>query len=142
MKIAVVLGNRLSDDATPTRVLTERIGLTVDFYKRHSPDFVILSGGMANPKAGVSEAGAMKKMLDGLIPEDKLITESESLTTRQNALYSVPIALKLNAAEITVISSPEHIDRRYLNPIRLFRKTLKKHGARHIPVYTYKKCGE
>ncbi len=142
MKIAVVLGNRLSDDATPTRVLTERIGLTVDFYKRHSPDFVILSGGMANPKAGVSEAGAMKKMLDGLIPEDKLITESESLTTRQNALYSVPIALKLNAAEITVISSPEHIDRRYLNPIRLFRKTLKKHGARHIPVYAYKKCGE
>lgn len=142
MKIAVVLGNRLSDDATPTRVLTERIGLTVDFYKRHSPDFVILSGGMANPKAGVSEAGAMKKMLDGLIPEDKLITEPESLTTRQNALYSVPIALKLNAAEITVISSPEHIDRRYLNPIRLFRKTLKKHGARHIPVYAYKKCGE
>lgn len=142
MKIAVVLGNRLSDDATPTRVLTERIGLTVDFYKRHSPDFVILSGGMANPKAGVSEAGAMKKMLDGLIPEDKLITESESLTTRQNALYSVPIALKLNAAEITVISSPEHIDRRYLNPIRLFRKKLKKHGARHIPVYAYKKCGE
>lgn len=142
MKIAVVLGNRLSDDATPTRVLTERIGLTVDFYKRHSPDFVILSGGMANPKAGVSEAGAMKKMLDGLIPEDKLITESESLTTRQNALYSVPIALKLNAAEITVISSPEHIDRRYLNPIRLFRKTLKKHGARHISVYAYKKCGE
>lgn len=142
MKIAVVLGNRLSDDATPTRVLTERIGLTVDFYKRHSPDFVILSGGMANPKAGVSEAGAMKKMLDGLIPEDKLITESESLTTRQNALYSVPIALKLNAAEITVISSPEHIDRRYPNPIRLFRKTLKKHGARHIPVYAYKKCGE
>lgn len=142
MKIAVVLGNRLSDDATPTRVLTERVGLTVDFYKRHSPDFVILSGGMANPKAGVSEAGAMKKMLDGLIPEDKLITESESLTTRQNALYSVPIALKLNAAEITVISSPEHIDRRYLNPIRLFRKTLKKHGARHIPVYAYKKCGE
>ena len=142
MKIAVVLGNRLSDDATPTRVLTERIGLTVDFYKRHSPDFVILSGGMANPKAGVSEAGAMKKMLDGLIPEDKLITESESLTTRQNALYSVPIALKLNAAEITVISSPEHIDRRYLNPIRLFRKTLKKHGARHIPVYAYKKCGK
>ena len=142
MKIAVVLGNRLSDDATPTRVLTERIGLTVDFYKRHSPDFVILSGGMANPKAGVSEAGAMKKMLDGLIPEDKLITESESLTTRQNALYSVPIALKLNAAEITVISSPEHIDRRYLNPIRLFRKTLKKHGARHIPVYAYIKCGE
>ena len=142
MKIAVVLGNRLSDDATPTRVMTERIGLTVDFYKRHTPDFVILSGGMANPKAGVSEAGAMKKMLDGLIPEDKLITESESLTTRQNALYSVPIALKLNAAEITVISSPEHIDRRYLNPIRLFRKTLKKHGARHIPVYAYKKCGE
>lgn len=142
MKIAVVLGNRLSDDATPTRVLTERIGLTVDFYKRHSPDFVILSGGMANPKAGVSEAEAMKKMLDGLIPEDKLITESESLTTRQNALYSVPVALKLNATEITVISSPEHIDRRYLNPVRLFLKALKKRGARHIPVYTYKKCGE
>ena len=142
MKIAVVLGNRLSDDAMPTRVLTERIGLTVDFYKRHSPDFVILSGGMANPKAGVSEAGAMKKMLEGYIPEDKLITESESLTTRQNALYSVPVALKLNATEITVISSPEHIDRRYLNPVRLFLKALKKRGARHIPVYAYKKCGE
>lgn len=142
MKIAVVLGNRLSDDASPTRALTERIGLTADFYKRFSPDFVILSGGMANPKAGVSEAEVMKKMLEGTIPRDKLITESESLTTRQNALFSVPIALKLNAAEITVISSPEHIDRRYLNPIRLFRKTLKKRGARHIPVYAYKKCGE
>lgn len=142
MKIAVVLGNRLLDDAAPTRALKERIGLAIDFYERHSPDFVILSGGAANPKAGVIEAEAMKKMLDGLIPEDKLITESESLTTRQNALYSVPIALKLKAEEITVVSSPEHIDRRYLNPIRLFRKTLKKHGARHIPVYAYKKCGE
>ena len=142
MKIAVVLGNRLLDDAAPTRALKERIGLAIDFYERHSPDFVILSGGMANPKAGVTEAEVMKKVLEGYIPEDKLITESESLTTRQNALYSVPVALKLNATEITVISSPEHIDRRYLNPVRLFLKALKKRGARHIPVYAYKKCGE
>lgn len=142
MKVAVVLGNRLSDDGAPTPALTERIRLAADFYERHSPDFVILSGGIANPKAGVSEAEAMKKMLRGLIPEGKLITESRSLTTRQNALYSVPVALKLNATEIAVISSPEHIDRRYLNPMRLFRKALKKHGARHIQLYAYKKSGE
>lgn len=139
MKIAVVLGNRLNDDASPGEALKQRIELTKSFYNAESPDFVVLSGGVANPKAGVSEAEVMKKMLTGAIPEEKLVTESESLTTRQNALYSVPLALKLNATEITVISSPEHIDRRYLNPVRLFRKALKRRGAGHIPLFAYKK---
>ena len=41
--------------------------------------------------------------------------ESASLTTRQNALFSVPIAAAMGAKEIVVLSDRKHILRWYLN---------------------------
>lgn len=139
MNVAVVLGNRMLSGGEISVKTAERLALAIEYYNAEKPDFVILSGGLANPKAGITEAEAMRKALHGAIPEDKLISEDRSLTTAENARFSVPIALGLGADRITLISSEDHLKRRYLNPVRLFRKYLKRRGAPHVALYTYKK---
>ena len=138
-KVAVVLGNRMNDDGTISAFTRERLEYLKRYYAAEKPDFVILSGGVANPKAGISEAGAMLKALDGAIDSDRIVLEEQSKTTAENAKYSAPIIAKLKADEATIISSPYHIERKYLNPLKLFKKHLLKVGAGKVKLGAY--CG-
>ena len=87
MKVAVILGYRLNDDGTMAKRLVERLNLTLELIKELNPDRVILSGGVANPLAKVSEAQRMEEYLvaKGVNPAS-LIKEEQSLTTAQNAV--------------------------------------------------------
>lgn len=127
MFVAVVLGNRLKDDGSCTDIMMARLNLALEVDRVMRPDRIILSGGVANPLAGKSEA---QVMFDWLVAQgidaDKLVLEDKSLTTKQNAKFSVPIALQLGADKILVCTTPEHMHRKFLNPIKLFRSTLKK----------------
>lgn len=103
--------------------------LTKKLYEEEAPDKIILSGGIANPKAGVSEAGSMLKYLVSKgMPEEVFVLEDKSKTTKQNALFSVPMAKELGATEILLCTSNEHMTRKHLNPIKIFTKQLKKQG--------------
>ena len=124
MKIAIVLGNRLNDDGTPSDLLKKRIELLNKANNVYDFDKIILSGGVANTKAVFSEAYVMSKMVLS-IDSSKIILEDKSLSTVQNALFSVPIALSLGADEIVVITSAEHMNRFFLNPKKIFAKQLK-----------------
>lgn len=130
MVVAVILGKRLNDDGSFTDILQKRMELTLQLYKQKKPDYIIVSGGIANPKAGVAEG---QKMYDYLvekgIPEDKLIKETESMTTKENAKYSVPMAISLQAKRLILCTSQEHMNRFYLNPYKLFLKAKKKFGG-------------
>ena len=55
MLVAVVLGNRMNDDGTPTELMLKRMQLTLEMYVRFNPDKIILSGGLANKKAGITD---------------------------------------------------------------------------------------
>ncbi len=132
MIIAIVLGNRLNDDGTPTEILKKRIDLFSKANRMYNFDKVILSGGIANPCAGISEASVMQKMVSN-IDLSKIILEDKSLTTEQNALYSVPIAISLGADTIVLITSPEHMNRPFLNPKSLFSAQLKHTNIKLIP---------
>ncbi len=127
MLVAVVLGNRLKDDGSCTDIMMARLNLALEVDRVIKPDKIILSGGVANPLAGKSEAQAM---FDWLVAQginaDKLVLEDKSLTTKQNAKFSVPIALQLGADRILVCTTPEHMHRKFLNPMKLFRANLKK----------------
>ena len=58
-----------------------------------------------------------------------IIKENKSLTTEENALYSIPICKSLNAKNITVITTMDHMSRDFLNPVRLFAEQLKDNNV-------------
>ena len=135
MLVAVVLGNRMNDDATPTELMLKRMRLTLQMYVKFNPDKIILSGGIANKKAGVTEAQFMRNYLIGQgLPADVLVEENNSLSTQQNAKFSVPMAVEMGADELVVVTSAEHMSRPYLNPLKLFQKQLK---GKSITVYGF-----
>lgn len=129
MLAAVILGNRLNDDGSPSQIMKYRMQLALEVCKRLSPQVVILSGGIANAKAGISEAEVMYGFLSGCgVPQSLLVAESKSLSTKQNAAFSLPLAQKLGADVLVVCTSPEHMYRSYLNPKKLFAKQAKGSG--------------
>ena len=136
MHVLVVLGNRMNDDGTMTGLSVKRLNAAMRFAAAFGVDKIILSGGVANKKANRSEAAAMREYLvDNGFAEDKLICEDQSTTTEENAKYSVPIAAKLGATEITVITSNEHMSRNFLNPIKLFEKELRNYPDIKLSAY-------
>ena len=126
MLVAVVLGNRMNDDGTPSTLMLKRMQLTMEMYQKLHPDKIIVSGGLANKKAGITEAQFMYDYLTMQgIPSDVLVAEHNSMTTSQNAQFSVPMAKDMGATAIVVVTSAEHMSRSFLNPLKLFQQHLK-----------------
>lgn len=107
----IVLGKRLNDDGSMSLILKKRLDLTKNAISIFRPDFVIVSGGIANKKAGISEAMVMKTSLinDG-VEEAKIILEDTSKSTIENALYAIPLALNRGVNRIVVVTSIDHYD--------------------------------
>lgn len=130
MLVAIVLGNRLNDDGSCSEIMKSRLNLALEVHRVLKPQKMILSGGIANPLAMKSEAQVMFDWLvENGVPADELVLEDKSLTTKQNAKFSVPIALRLGADEILVCTTPEHMNRKFLNPVRLFKSRLRHSGV-------------
>ena len=128
MLVAVVLGNRINDDGSMSALMSARLKAAIEAIEKFNPDKIILSGGAANDKVNVSEAEMMFEYLTSMgVAAEKLVTEDKSITTKQNAEFSAPIALSLGANKLLLITSPEHMYRKYLNPIKLFRKQLSRY---------------
>ena len=137
MLVVIVLGNRLNDDGSITEIMRKRLSATIRLNKLFAPTKIILSGGVANPKAGVSEAQVMRDYLvDSGVDSDKLVLEDKSMTTKQNAEFSVPIAVELGATKILLCTSTEHMGRKFLNPIRLFSNELARFDGIELSVYS------
>ena len=137
MHVVVVLGNRMNNDGSMTELSERRLQAAMRFATAFGVDKIILSGGVANKKANRSEAAAMREYLvDNGVAEDKSICEDQSITTEENAKYSVPIAAKLGATEVTIITSNEHMSRNFLNPIKLFEKELRNYPDIKLSAYS------
>lgn len=134
MIVVITLGNRLKDDGTMSKAMLYRLKLTEQVIKAVAPNKVILSGGIANDKTDVAESTAMRNWLIAQgVDAEILIEENKSMTTKENALFSVPIALSAIPTAIILITDPKHMHRAYLNPKKLFAKQLKEYD---IPLYT------
>lgn len=127
--VAIVLGNRLNDDGTISEIQRQRLEMVKEVEKLFTPKYYILSGGLANVKAGITEAQAMYNYLvsEGF-DQDKLVLEDKSLTTVQNAKYSVPLAKSLNADMILVITSGYHFADPQYEAMSSFVDNAKKHN--------------
>lgn len=140
MKVAIILGNRMNDDRSLSKFMIERLEFAKIVNKKFEPDYIIVSGGIANPVAGISEASAMKEYLvESGISADKIIMEDKSMTTRENALFSIPIARKLGAETIIVVSSVDHFAMRSYNVYELFHNAL---GNDNVELIFYTKNRE
>lgn len=123
---AIILGNRLNDDGSISDILKDRLKMAMEIEELFHPDYFILSGGVANLKAKISEAEAMYNYLvSNGFNKNKLYLEQNSLTTVENATYSLEIVKELQAEIIIVCTSPYHFaDRKYL-AIESFIKEIK-----------------
>ena len=137
MLVAIILGNRLNDDGSMSKIMKKRMNSALKLNKLFAPSKIIVSGGVANAVAGVSEAQVMRDYLviNG-VESDKIIIEDKSMTTKQNAEFSVPIAAKLGSTQILLCTSTEHMGRKFLNPIRLFDKQLQRFSGISLSVFS------
>lgn len=137
MLVAVILGNRLNDDGSMSEILKKRLEMALRLNALFEPSKIIVSGGVANPLAKLSEAEVMRDYLvENGVAVDKIVVEDKSMTTKQNAEFSVPIAAKLGAKQILLCTSIEHMGRKFLNPIRLFDKQLQRYKGMSLSVYS------
>ena len=137
MLVAVVLGNRLNDDGSITEIMETRLKSALKMNELFRPEYIIVSGGIANEKAGISEAQTMRDYLvEHGMPSEKILMEDRSHTTQQNAEFSVPICAKLNATELLLCTSHEHMSRNFLNPIKLFQNELAKYPSIKLSAFS------
>ena len=109
-------------------VLRRRVlaGLAVAQFFPQSP--VIVTGG--NPRNGVTEAAAMRRMLTLLgFPDHRIIVEDKANSTVQNARFSIPLAEQAGTTGIILVTSSSHQDRA--------DTTFINHGANILATVSY-----
>ena len=81
---------------------------------------ILISGGQVYSDSG-AEAEISARVLKSLgVPEDKILTETKSVNTAQNARYSVAIMREHNFTKPLLVTSAFHMNRALLN-FSLFR---------------------
>ena len=138
MTVAIVLGNWLNNDGSISDLLKKRLEMAKELYFNKEVDKLIVSGGLANKKAGISEAEAMKRfLLLNNVKEEDIILENKSTTTTENAMFSVPIAKDLGANRIIIVSTIEHFTIYFYNVLKIFRKAIDKFYDEDIRLMVY-----
>jgi uncharacterized SAM-binding protein YcdF (DUF218 family) len=107
--VAVVLGNRINDDGTLTKTMYKRLELTLEMDKQFHPVLIIVSGGIANDRVDFSEADAMYDYLVSHgIEKERLLKEGESMSTKQNAIFSYRLLEDVEFDNLIIVSTYGH----------------------------------
>ncbi len=107
MKIIIVLGYKLLKNGEMSNILKKRLDKAIKQYKKN--DIFIVSGGNIQD-ALHTEAYMMKKYIQNLLPNVKIITESKSINTKENIQFIYPILKKFKHLKI-LITSKKHVSR-------------------------------
>ncbi len=107
--VMVILGNWMNDNGTISTTMRQRLELALVAYKDFGPAYIVVSGGMANAKAGISEAQAMYNYLvEKGIDKNIIIKEDQSMSTYQNAIYTMKKLENINFKNLIIVSTIEH----------------------------------
>ena len=109
----VALGFQLNPDGTMRDELVERLKVVIRSAEKYPNALIVCTGGgTASKNPDATEAGKMAEWLieNGIAPE-RVIVEDKSLTTAQNAIYTLNILAERypQVNQIAVISSDYHI---------------------------------
>ena len=109
----VALGFQLNPDGTMREELIERLKVVLASSQKYPNALIVCTGGGTaadNPNA--TEAGMMARwLIDNGVDADRVIVEDHSLTTAQNAIYTLDILEKQypQVKQLAILSSDYHI---------------------------------
>ena len=109
----VALGFQLKPDGTMKDELLERLKVVKKSAEKYPNAYVVCTGGgtaAENPSA--TEAGVMAAwLIENGIDEERIIVEDNSITTAQNAIFSLDILEEKypQVSQIAIVSSDYHI---------------------------------
>ena len=107
--IMVVLGNWMNNDGTISATMKARLDLALKAYSEFDISYIVVTGGMANSAAGISEAAAMYNYLVAHgISGSIIIKEDQSMSTQQNATYTMTKLENYNFDNLIIVSTIEH----------------------------------
>ena len=109
----VVLGFQLNSDGSMRGELTERLNVALESAMKYPNALVLCTGGgTASQNETATEAGAMAAWLEqNGIAGDRIIVEDQSMSTAQNAIYSLDIltADYPQVSSLAIVTSDYHI---------------------------------
>ncbi len=113
-EVYVVLGGGITEGTPigdlPSDAAAVRLMHTAILYNKNPKKIYISGGKVTNQK--ISESSVYKKILSGLnIPEEDIITESNSRTTMENAKYTSELLKKDSIKNIILVTSAGHMAR-------------------------------
>ena len=112
MNLIIILGDKLPKNGHLNKILQNRLDKGKELYH---DSLIIVSGGRVQKECIHTEAYVMKKyLIDACnIPSDKIIQESRSKNTIENARYTLKIIQQRNIQfnKIIVVSSSFHLKR-------------------------------
>ena len=107
--VMVILGNWMNNDGTISSTMRTRLELALKLYSQFPFDYIVVTGGMANAQAGISEAQAMFDYLTGKgIDPNIIIKEDQSMSTEQNAKYTMVKLENIDFKNLIIVSTIEH----------------------------------
>ena len=109
----VVLGFQLNPDGTMKDELVQRLTVALNSAKKYPKAYIACTGGgTASENESASEAGEMAKWLEQQgIDKKRIITEDNSMTTAQNAIFTYDILTSkyTSVKKLAIVSSDYHI---------------------------------
>ena len=112
MSLIVILGDKLPKNGHLNKILQNRLDKALNLYH---DSLIIVSGGRVQKQCIHTEAYVMKKYLMDIhnISSNKIIQESRSQNTIENAMYTLKIIQQRNIPfdKIIVVSSSFHLKR-------------------------------
>jgi len=110
--VYIVFGAKVKVDG-PAKTLASRLNVAVDVMQKDADAVCIVSGGQG-PDEPFTEASCMRDyMVERGISPDRIFTEEQASSTRENILYSTALIEELSFGDrqIICISSETHIPR-------------------------------
>ena len=108
--VALVLGNTVHPDGTPSRRLSARIERTLELYREGYFPLILVSGGLG--KEGHDEAVVMREYLvQRGVPAEAILVDSEGLNTFASARKTQQLMSERGLSKALVITQYFHVPR-------------------------------
>ncbi|WP_226634377.1 YdcF family protein [Brevundimonas poindexterae] len=108
--VAVVLGNTVQPDGTPSKRLAARLNRALDLWEKRTIEAIIVSG--ATGKEGVPEGDAMYRYLvQQGVPGDRIIVDNAGVDTSATAHNAAGIMAARGYDSAIVVAQYFHIPR-------------------------------
>ncbi|KGX89474.1 hypothetical protein N783_06340 [Pontibacillus marinus BH030004 = DSM 16465] len=108
--VAVVLGNKVNEDGTPSNRLQARMDKASELYHEGYFKSIIVSGGVG--EEGFDESGVMKNyLINKKVPSENIIEDPNGYNTYKTAKNSKAVMNELKYQSVMVITQYFHIKR-------------------------------